>query len=762
MLKTAWRNIRHQRLHSIINIGGLAVAMTAVILIMMWVQNELRFDTHHKDASRIHLVKTFWQVSKDETWIGENSPWPLHTAISQQLPEVEAVTVMQRSQQNELTLITGKSVFRIEWAAFTDRNWFNVFNYRFLEGNADNLFAHPYSVAVTESKAKQLFGKTAVIGETVLIDSTNYVVAAVLVDNPVNASFQFEVMIPIAVKLNTKARLDNASYWINSAYKTFVKLRAGADAEEASEKITALYKKNQPDQKITASLLSMPDLHFDNSFQWSAFKHSDRKTVNIFIALPVLLLLAAGINYVNLSVARAGLRTKEIGVRKIVGASRGHLFLQLMSESVLTSLLAMVFSMVLVTVCLPFYNHFTGIPFSFNPFEPHIAALIGGVLLSIILLTGIYPALLLSSFNPLRIFHGNNFIRLKDVLLRKGLMTVQFVFAVVMTIAAIVIYRQLNFIQEQPATYNRTQLFMLQSSIQQVSRTTTGSVVNNHWASHGNLSWPGKQDDFEPSYTDFSGDHNLQSIMNFQFARGQWFTENSNDDVILNETAVKQFGIPEPVIGIPFHKGKIVGVVKDFYYKSMHEQIGPVVIRLNKDAVGSLLVQAKPGNTPAAIEAARKIWEASFPGEPFAYTFMDEEFERIYREDRKALSFTMVFSGLSIFISCIGLLGLVTLAAAQRRKEIGIRKVLGASIGSIVALVSKDFMKLVVISILIASPLAWYAMNKWLEDFAYRIELQWWMFALAGLFAIVIAFFTLGFQSIKAALVNPAKSLRTE
>lgn len=788
MLTTAWRNIRHQKLHSVINIGGLAIAMTAVILIMLWVQNELRFDSHHPDADRIYLVKNYLQIDKNETWIWENSPHGLHAAITQQVPEAAMVTHIMRTQQHELTLRNNNNAFNIEWAIYADRNWFNVFQYHFLEGNADNLFAHPYSVALTASKARNIFGNTHVAGKTVLIDSTSYVVGAVLADNPVNSSFQFDVLIPLTAKLNTKARLDNAAYWGNFTYKTFVKLQPGASAAKATDKINDIFQKNRKELTVNATLLPIKHLHFDNSFQWSAFVHGNIKTVKIFTALAILLLLAAGINYVNLSIARAGLRTKEIGVRKIVGASRRHLFFQMMSESFLTSLIALLISVIMVELSLPFFNSFTGVAFSFNLFDSHIALLLGGVLVTILLLTGIYPALLLSAFNPLRLFRGTGYIRLKDVLLRKGLITVQFVFAVVMTVAAIVIYKQLRFIQQQSTAYNEQQIFTVRvpdkavhkvvvekndvlvpvknellsnAAIQYVSRMNNGSIVDNPHVVSGDLDWEGKPSDYEPSYTDFAADKDLNSIMQFEFVQGHWFTGDGKD-VILNEAAIKQFGIREPVIGLPFDGGKIIGVVKDFHYRSMHEKIGPVVIRLRAGAVSSFLVSAVPGQAITALEATKKVWAQHFPGEPFHFSFMDEEFERLYREDRKALSFTMAFSGLSIFISCIGLLGLVTLVAAQRKKEIGIRKVLGAGVGSLVTLISKDFLKLVVIAICIATPLAWLAMNKWLEDFAYRIELQWWMFLLAGIIAIAIAFITIGFQSVKAALSNPVKSLRTE
>lgn len=715
-------------------------------------------------------------------------------AITRQLPEAEMVTHAQRTQKNELALTVKGDVFTEEWGLYIDKNWFNVFHYKFIEGNPKAFFANPHSLIVTESKAKKLFGKTGIVGKTLGIDSIQYTVQAVIKDNPLNSSFQFDLLLPIQAKLNTKAGLDEANYWGNLGFKTFVKLRPGTDEAKTSNKINALYKSNKHHQyDLKASLLPLKSMHFENDLPRSAFTHGNIKTVKIISLLAILLLVTASINYVNLSVARAGLRSKEISIRKIAGANRKQLFLQMMAESIVTGFLALVLTIVLVKLCLPFFNVFTAQKFTFNLSETHLMMVLFGTLLTVIALTGIYPALLLSSFNPVSLFRGTGIFKVKVSVLRKALVVSQFTLAVIMIIGAIVVYQQFVFIQQQQTGYNRSQVFTIQvplkkifkidrenwsgflqpvkhdllaqSKVKYLSQVDIESVVNNTFETAGGIDWDGMDPDVNPSYVDFNADADFNKIMNFKFAEGHWFDEKNISDqknFILNQTAVKQFGLKEPVIGKRFKDGRIIGVVKDFFYKSMHEKTGAVVMRMQEPFIASFMIQTYPGKATSALHAAQKIWKNYFPDESFIYTFLDEEFDNLYRDDQRALSFTIVFCGLSILLSCIGLLGMAVLAAQQRTKEIGIRKVLGATVTNIAALLSYDFIKLVVIAFVIASPLAWFAMNKWLQDFAYRIHISWGVFVLAGIIALLIALITVSFQAIKAAMANPAKSLRTE
>ncbi|CCH52460.1 protein of unknown function DUF214 [Fibrisoma limi BUZ 3] len=798
--KIAWRNSVNQKLHSTLSIGSLSVAITAALLIMMWVQNELRFDSYHPAADRIFLVTNQHQSGIAQNVIGENSPYPLAASMVQKLPQVELVTHMQRSFKNDVTLKVNDNYFVEEYTAYVDQNWFKMFHYDVLQGSWQSFLAHPYSLLLTQSKAKQLFGKVDVAGNHVRIDSTDYVVRAVVKDNPVNSSLQFNVLIPLSARLNTARRLQEANTWLYATHKTFVRLRPSADPTRTAQAVAALYKANRDEDDLTPALLPLQALHFQTNFDITAFEHTEARNVNIFTLLALALLVSACVNYVNLSIARTGIRSKEIGIRKIVGANRGQLFSQIMTESVLISLIAIVLSVLLANVCLPAFNTFTDKQFTLDLTEWHIWKLLLGTWVVTLLLISVYPALLLSSINPLNLFRGAGLFQVKNTSIRKGLITVQFSITVVMVIGVIVVYRQVVFMQQQHNAYNRSQLLTIQvpdehptissfadrlaydsllesrlialkqhlvaqAPIRHVVRMNEESVVNHGYTTSGGIDWDGRDPAFQPAYVDYGADMDLNEITKFKLIRGRWFDKtitSDKDNIVLNETAVRQFGLSEPVIGKRFNNGIVIGVVKDFYYQKVHERIGPVVIRANSPNRTSFLIESQPGQAITALNLTLTSFKTMFPKLPLFYSFMDEEFDKLYRKDQKSLQFMLLFSGLSILISCMGLLGMAALSTEQRQKEIGIRKVLGASVASVVALLSKDFLKLVLIAIVIASPIAWYAMNRWLQAFAYKVTIDWWIFALGGLLALLVALLTVSLQSAKAALTNPVKSLRSE
>ncbi|MEO7046799.1 MAG: ABC transporter permease, partial [Ferruginibacter sp.] len=769
-LKTAWRNIVHQPSVSVINIGSLAIAMTAVTMIAIWMQNELSFDTYHANADRIYLLKNNWQIDKSQTWKVENSFYPLADAIKSAIPEAEAVTKMNKIRKGELKLNVNENLFREDAGIYVDKNWFAVFKYDFIQGSAANFTANPHGIILTETKAKQLFGSINIIGSYVKIDSLLFTVSGIVKDNPINSSFQFDVILPF---YNT----EYLNEWLYLTTKTFIKLTREANVGLAEKKINAIIQTNsKADGSITTSLLSLKDMHFENDFKSSAFKHAEKKTVYIFGTLAFLLLLAAAVNYVNLSVARASSRVKEISIRKINGATRKHLFIQILSESMVTSCLALLLTVILLYVCFPLLKQFSDTHFIFNPLQPVTIAILTGILISILLLTGIYPALLISSFRPISFFSGSNVLGIKNSAFKKVLIIGQFALAVFMVIACIVVYWQMMFMQKQNISYNSAQVFTAQvpsnafsllekgsvekrestlatikqellssSEIKTVSRTDISSPVNENYTIANGVDWDGKGGNFEPEYISYAVDADMDSIMHFKIIQGRWFNKKNSTDkknVVLNETAVRLFGLKKPVIGKRFNDGIIIGVVKDFFYKSMHEKIGAVVIRTGLPLVSTFIIQAKPGLANEALQSTKKTWKKYFPDGVFEYSFADEDFAALYKNDQKALIFTLIFSALSIFICCMGLFGMTVFMIARRTKEIGIRKILGATSASITALFSKDFLQLVIISILIASPVAWWVLNKWLQDYAYRIDIRWWMFVIAGILVIVITLIT--------------------
>lgn len=784
--KIAWRNIRKQQLFSFINIGGLSIAMAAAIIIIIWVKNELSFDSYHKNADNIYLLKNTWESDKSLTWIEENSFSLLAGTIEQTIPDAAVVTQMEKKGFESSILKVNHNLFKLEKAITVDNNWFRIFNYAFKQGSASSFYSDFKNIALTESKAKDLFGNEDAVGKQVEIDSKSYIVAAVLKDNPVNSSFQFDIISqynPIDTSEND---------WLYLRRKTFVQLNPGVNAQNVERKINNIIKSNSKAQgNITVSLLPLTDLRFANYFEYSSFKHINSKSIVIFGTLAFLLLLTAAINYVNLSIARNTVRIKEMSIRKISGANKKHLFFQMMTESALTGFIALVLSIGLVTFFWPVLKKLSGIDFIFNPLNPGILTILASTVVSIILLTGIYPSTILSSLKPVSLFNGGRVFGFKNSTFKKSLVCVQFGLAVFLIIAAIVVYQQLIFIQKQEVVYNREQVFTVDipSSVLSMNerresalttlkqellslhpvknaiRTDISSIVNESYTISNGIDWDGKAENFYPEYISYSADEDIINIMGFKMAKGRWFNEKNPADkknTVLNETAIKKFGLREPIVGKRFNEGIIIGVVKDFHYQSMHRETGALVIRTGLPRVSTFIIQAKPGQAQEAIKATGSLWKEKFPGEIFTYAFASDEFAEMYKDDQNALTFTLIFSGLSIIMCCMGLFGMTVFMTEQRRKEIGIRKVMGASVSGLVVLIAKDFLKLVAIAFAIASPVGWWCMNNWLHDYAYRVNISGWVFFAAGSITFALAILSMSLQTIKSATANPVKALRTE
>lgn len=683
--------------------------------------------------------------------------------------------------------------------AMVDSNWFDVFDYEFVSGSAAAFNKEPFSLILTESKAKKYFGNTNAIGQIIHIDTLDYKVQGVIKDNPANSSFTFDVLFPTASRLANPKEKENDLQWGNFNYITFLKLNPHANTKRVAQKIGAITAKARETNNLTVSLTPLQDLHFETGLQRSSLKQGNKKAIVVFGALGVFLLVIACINYVNITTARASLRAKEVSIKKIVGAGRGALFMQFVAESLVISLFALLFTMVIVRLSLPLFNNFTARNFTLNLDDVYLWLVVSGTLLFAVVLNSIYPALLLSSFKPLNTFRGVSVLKLNDATLRKALVVVQFSFSILLIVGVITIYRQMNFIRDQNPGYNREQVLSFElpfklffrssisdekrqsttqslknelqkaSVVSNVSLTGVSSIQNNTNQSSGNMDWDGHEKGFDPAVAFFYVDADYTKIVKLDFKEGRWFSANSKADernVILNEAAVKELGLHKPVIGQRFvsqgDTGQVIGVVKDFNFRSLHDKIGPAIFKYNSYYSTNYLVQVAPGKQAEAIKSVEKIWNTYCPGEPFTYSFLDQEFDKMYKEDAKVSGLMSVFAIIAIIISCLGLFGLAAFTSEQRGKEIGIRKVLGASVSGIVALLSKDFVYLVLIALVLASPLAWWLMNKWLQNFAYRAELQWWMFATAGIIAVAIAFFTISFQAVKAAVVNPVKRLRSE
>ncbi|HTB26404.1 MAG TPA: ABC transporter permease [Puia sp.] len=785
-LKSAWRSLWKNKSTSGLNIIGLSVGMTAAVLILLWVRNEMSFDRYHPDADKIFRLT---ESQNNNQWVWEGTPLPLADAAKKAIPEIDKIARISEGNWPVFNL-NNNPVYEKN-CAYVDDDWFNIFQYDFIEGNANSFGSNLFSVILTKSEAKKYFGNHDALGATIRIDSTNFVVKAIVGDPPVNSSFQFKAFIPLKVLLLDKDRRENDESWDNNNYVTFVKLKKALNIASVNKKLTSLFPDNK-DQSLQIGSIPLKEMHFETDLQSSFVIHGNLNTVYIFTVLGFLLLLIACINYVNLTTAKASLRAKEVSIRKMIGAQRLHLFYQFITESLLISFLALISTMILVQLSLPFFNMITSETFVLPLTSPDLWKVIGTTLAVSVLLNSIYPAILLSAFKPLNVFRGLTVLKVKDVNFRKGLVVLQFTISVILIAASIIIYKQMQYIQKSDPGYNRTQVLsfrlpltvsqdkkmnlmlnikqelLKQNGIENVSFANQ-SIVDIGSMTSGNADWDGRESTFNPKIRQLSTDADYQKTMGLEMKEGRWFqpgTEMDKNNVVLNETAVKELNIHLPVIGQRFtfkgNKGQIIGVVKDFNYQSLRNKTGPLVAYISPFWYQLFMVRIAPGNESAVLHNIQKVLRTFLPDDPFEYNFLDDSFNQLYKGDQQTSSLIFVFALIAVFVSSLGLFGLAAFTAEQRVKEIGIRKTLGASVSGIATLLSKDFVKLVFIAIITGVPIAWWAMNKWIENFASRTLLSWWMFALAGLIAIFIALASVSFQAIKAALANPVTSLRSE
>ncbi len=793
--KTAFRSLWKNKAAGAINLFGLSIGMTAAVFIFLWVQNEMNFDSYHPGKENIYRITNTIQVSKEEAWVWEASPMLMAENAVKEIPAIQKTARVIINTWGGPVLNVDHKLFAEKTSAWVDKSWFNMFHYDFITGSVAAFAKDPFSVILTASKAKKYFGDAAATGQIIRMDTVNYTVQGVVKDNPVNSSFQFDVLLQMDGRLSDPGVRKNDETWNNFGYITFVQLRQDANVPLVETKLNEIVDKNRTNDNDKVSLQPLTGMYFANNLQSSEMQHGNKKTTYIFSMLGLLLLITACINYVNLTTAKASLRAKEVSIRKIVGAYRKHLFFQFIAESLTMSLLSLIITIVLIQLCLPVFNTLTERHFELPLSSINMWKVLLGTLFIATLLNGVYPAVLLSSFQPLNVFRGKSILKVRDGSIRKGLVVFQFSLSMVLILGTIVIYRQMEFIQTANPGYNVSQVMALQvpyhaygplkantrkdffaaikqelqsqSSIAMVS-SGNSEIVNVTSASSGNADWDGRDTLFNPTIGRLSIDQQFPVMFQLQLKEGAWFkpgTENSKD-YILNETAAATFNMHQPIIGQRFtwggDTGKVAGIVKDFHYKSMHEKIGPMVLTNNDGSDSYFFIKMAPGNVSKAINAAQGVWSKHIPDEPFQYTFLDESFNNLYKADIRTSRLVFIFSAIAVIIAALGLFALAAFTAEQRTKEIGIRKVLGASVSQIAGLLSKDFIKLVLIAIVLASPLAWWAMNKWLQDFAYRINISAWIFIIAGSLALLVALLSVSMQAIKAAMANPVKNLRTE
>ncbi|MDN3551348.1 ABC transporter permease [Mucilaginibacter aquaedulcis] len=785
-LKIAWRNLVKNKVHTFINIAGLSVGLTCSLLILLWVQNELSIDQYPKNGNRLYSV--YERLYYDNKIAGQYAtPGLLPEELKKQIPEVEAATGIAYGEESTFQL--GDKILKMN-GTDAGADCFKMFGIPLLQGNAETALNSPVSLAISHKMAVAFFGSPeAAIGKTIRYENKkNFTVTGVFEDLPKTASERFDF-----VKNWDDYLQENkwAKDWDNNGPGTVIMLRADADPVAVEKKLTHfLDNLNKAQKKGTFTeelgIQRFGDKYLHSNFENGKISGGRIEYVHMFTIVAIFILLIACINFMNLTTARSVKRSREIGVRKVVGALRSTLIKQFIGESLLVTCIAVSVSLLLLMLILPLFNQITQkeIALPFN--QPLFWLKLTAITLVTGLISGSYPALFLSSFNPVKVLKGTLKLDSTSVIFRKGLVVFQFALSVILITATIVISRQMTYVQSKNLGYDRENLIyipmngtlipkystfkeqaMQMPGIQSVSRVTIAPT--NIENGTGDVEWEGKDPNVSIQFTQVSVGYDFVKTMKLKMLAGRDFSKDFPTDstgYLVNEAALKRLGYTNP-IGKPLtfwkKKGQIIGLLKDFHFDSMHEQIRPLIIRFGEqDYYGNILVKTQPGKTKQALASLENICKEINPAFPFSYTFSDEEYQKLYQNEQIVTKLSNAFAFLAIFISCLGLLGLAMFTAEQRVKEIGIRKVLGASVTSLFSLLSSEFLLLVVMSLLIALPVSWYAMGYWLQGFAYRTPMQWWMFALSGVIIIFIAMATISFQAMKAALINPIKSLRSE
>ena len=783
-LKIALRNLLRNKVYSFINIGGLSVGLAAGVMLFMWVQDELSFDNFHLNPQNIYRVSTQIKMNgKEESW--GTTPAPIAYFGLKEVPEIDKACRISEGNQylyqyKDKKILQGK-------VAFVEDSFFNMFNFPLLKGNAKKPFRTPFSMVLSKSVAKKYFQDEDPIGKIIKVDNQyDCEVSGVIDDMPSNSSLRYEVLVSFEVA--KKQFGGNGAWktvdedWGNYNYTTFFKLKNATSAQNVAKKITKIHQTNQKNE-FTATmnylLQSIGTIHL-----YKADGSEDGVTiVKIMGLIGIIILLIACINYVNLATARATKRAKEVSVRKIIGANKSQIFGQFMSESVIIFTVSLLFALGLITLLVPFYNDVTGKTLVFSLFNPQMLSILGVTILVTTLLAGVYPAVLLSSFKPLEMMKGTtNASGGKNATFRKGLVVMQFLFSIILIISTLIIGNQMDYIRKKNLGYDKDNIltFGMRDIYQHYDAvknellkntgvkaiTSAGGDVLNNYSSTGDADWDGKAPNRTFIINQLSVDNDFLKVMNIPLIAGTDFTRTPADSVnyIFNETAIAQMGIQNPIgKRFKFHEknGRILGVVKDFHFKNMHSKIEPMIMFYSPWR-WKMYVRTTPDKAQDVIASVEKVWKQYNPLYPFEYSFMEDDFNRMYRTDQIIGKLFNFFALIAILVSCLGLFGLITYTAQTKVKEIGIRKVLGASVINILTMLSKDFVQLVLVATVIAFPIAWFSMNKLLENYAYRVAITWQVFALAGVLALLVTLLTVSYQAIRAALANPVKSLRTE
>jgi putative ABC transport system permease protein len=800
-LKIAWRNLIKKKAYSFINIFGLGLGIACCFLIFMYVQDELSYDNYHEKGDRIYRVIHGWEGDPkakapiDSYWVWGNAP--VGPALQNDFPEIDKV--VQFSGRADILLSVEDKLFQEDGILFMDSTVFDVFSWELVAGDPKTALIAPYSIVLTETTAKKYFGDEDALGKTLKgsdapgrANAGDYTVTGIMKEVPSNSHFKFNALLSLSTFKKSRPQIfDNWGYV--DTYTYFL-VNDKFDEAKFNAKIPAFLErhKDYPDSKYIIAIEPLKDVYLRTVAQRQPGETGSLANIYVFSVIGLFILAIAIINFMNLSTARSLERSKEVGIRKSIGADRRSLISQFLGESFIITFLSVVVAVGIVLLALPSMVGFTGKELAIQNFInwqtiPYIAA---GIL-AVGLVAGSYPALVLSRFSTVSVLKGTVTSNKGGISLRRVLVVFQFSLSIALIAGTIIVYTQMNHILDKDLGFDKERMLILdynydgdvnaKSEAMKIemeaipavlSVAFSRSVPGSHFPNAGTeIQTPEGEMKMiaQPIFQvglDFVDHFGIELVAGRSYSRE--FPSDSTKALVINEAAARQYGYANPadIIGKKFDQwgraGEVIGVVKDFNYISLHQTIEPLTLPFAASESRYVSLKVKSENIPQTISEVEKIWKRLVPHRPFMYSFLDDDFNRQYRSDFIFRRLFTTFSCLAILIACLGLLGLATYTAEQRNKEIGIRKVLGADVQTIVLLLSNDFIKLVLVAIIIATPVSWYAMNKWLDGFAYKMEIQTWMFALAGVIALSIAVFTISYQSIKSALVNPVNSLRSE
>ena len=783
-LKIAWRNLIRNKTFSAINMVGLALGMASSLLIGLWILDESSIGTHYPNTPYLYRVLTR-EMNRGQVDVYDETPGLLADELKRQFPEVEHTAGFVWREPFVLTVGNQKER---QTGAYAGADWLQMYSIPLLAGSPAKALSAPSNVVISASLANRLFGGAqAALGQALRVNNQkDYQVSAVFKDLPSNTEFKYDFLLTWSDLL---ARYPNLSDWGNSGPRTRLQLRPGTDVARFEQKMqtffAARHKPAASSLKVAYFLQPQADAYLYSMFNNGIADSGRIQYVRLFALVALFLVLIAIVNFVNLATARSVNRAKEVGVRKSVGAQRGLLVQQFLGESLLITILALLLAFLLTSSLLPYFNQLTDKQMELPVGQPWFWGTLLGLGLLTGLLAGFYPALYLSSLNPVQILKSSLRTGPGVRTFRQGLVVFQFGLSMLFMVGTMVVYQQLDYVKTKHLGYDRENLLYVpaegelaakfepfKQELLRMPGIQSVSYVQQNLTEFNNntnaISWPGKDPAAAVQFAHQSVGYDFVETLKLQLY-GRDFSPRFGTDstnYLINEAAAKQMGYVDAV-GQPLTQwgraGTIIGVLKDFHTGSMHQAITPLVIRLSPHAYGqTILIRTQPNQTTTALASLKTICQRINPTFPFSHQFADSAYEKLYKSETIVGVLTTIFAGLALFIACLGLYGLVTFMAEQRTREIGIRKVLGASVPTIVTLLSKDFLKLVLVAILIASPLAWYVAKQWLQRYAYHIDLSWGLFVLSGTVAILIALVPVSFHSIKAALVNPVKSLKSD